>query len=61
MLKIGSTVYKIQHSNDKERVLLTVWHNRRLVDHGICKLRRGAGGCDVFTYHGDRFYVSEFA
>ena len=46
MLKIGSTTYRIQHSRDRERILLTVWRNGRLTEHKF--------------HAGQMFYVSEF-
>ena len=45
MLKLGTTTYRIQHSRDHERILLTVWRNGRLTEHKIhhlCRTKDGA-------------------
>lgn len=60
MLKIGSTTYRIQHSRDHERILLTVWRNGRLTEHKIHHLSRAKDGGDFFFHAGQIFYVSEF-
>ena len=44
MLKLGTTTYRIQHSRDHERILLTVWRNGRLAEHKIHHLRRTKDG-----------------
>lgn len=44
MLKLGSTTYRIQHSRDHERILLTVWRNGRLTEHKIHHLSRAKDG-----------------
>lgn len=60
MLKIGSTVYRIQHDRHHEKVFLTVWRDRVLIYHGVHILRRSKDGADFFIYRGQPFYVSEF-
>ena len=60
MLKLGTTTYRIQHSRDHERILLTVWRNGRLAEHKIHHLRRTKDGADFFFHAGHMFYVSEF-
>ena len=60
MLKLGTTTYRIQHSRDHERILLTIWRNGRLAEHKIHHLRRTKDGADFFFHAGHMFYVSEF-
>lgn len=60
MLKLGTTTYRIQHSRDYERILLTIWRNGRLAEHKIHHLRRTKDGADIFFHAGHMFYVSEF-
>ena len=60
MLKLGSTTYRIQHSRDHEKVLLTVWRGGKLAEHKIHRLRRTKDGADFFYHGGQMFYVSEF-
>ena len=52
MLKLGTTTYRIQHSRDHERILLTVWRNGRLTEHKIHHLCRTKDGGDFFFHAG---------
>lgn len=60
MLQRGDTVYKIRPGKNYDKLLVTVWRNRKLVDHGIVKVQTGRNFMDYFWFRGERFMVCEF-
>lgn len=60
MLRRGDTIYKIRPGKNYDSVLITVWRNRKLIDHGVAKVQTGRDFTDYFWFRGERFLVCEF-
>lgn len=60
MLKRGDTTYRIQPGKNYDKVLITVWRNRKLIDHGVARVQTGHDFMDYFWFRGERFLVCEF-